>query len=60
MSKEIKYYGIAKFIDDFCTNNDGNKFKNPFWYIYPKELELKIKHQGTHTTFTDINITSED
>lgn len=29
-------------------------------YIYPKELHLKMKHQGTYTTFLDLDIFIND
>ena len=28
--------------------------------MYPKQLELKIEHQGEHTPFLDLDITIED
>ena len=37
------------------------EFFNYFKYIYPKELELKIEHQGTHaTSHVNFDISIED
>ena len=54
------YHGISRLIDYLCTINDNAEF---FWYfrkIYPKELELKVVHQGKYATFSDLDITIED
>ena len=55
--RAYKYHGIGRFIDDLCALNDGNDFAKSHRNIYPKELELKIEHQGTHATFLDLDIT---
>ena len=42
------------FIDGLCTTNEDVE------YIYPKQLELKLAHQGKHVGFLDLDITIED
>ena len=59
-SKVYKYHGVSRFIDDLCTINDGNEFLTLFKNIYPKELELKIEHEGNLTSVLDIDIKIED
>ena len=55
-----KFHGCARFIDDMCCLNDGGEFGKSYKDIYPKELELKCEHQGTHATFLDLEIVVED
>ena len=55
-----KFHGISRFIDDLCAINDGNQFAVIYHRIYPKELELKVEHQGNHATFLDLDITIQD
>ena len=50
----------SRFIDDLCAINDGNEFGNSFKCIYPKELETKLEHSGTHATFLDLDIKIEN
>ena len=54
--RTYRYHSIFRFIDDLCSLNDGNDFKNSHADIYPKELELKPEHEGTHATFLDLDI----
>ena len=35
-------------------------FQNPFKCIYSEEIELKLKHSGTHAAFFDLDIKIED
>ena len=49
-SKAYKYYGVSSFIDDICAIKDGNEFLTSFKNIYSKMLELKVEHQGNHTS----------
>ena len=35
-------------------------FQNPFKCIYSEEIELKLKHSGTHAAFFDLDIEIED
>ena len=46
-----KYHATSQFIDDLCAVNNQDEFSKPFKYIYPRELELKIEHSGTHGAF---------
>ena len=43
------FYSIGRFID-------RKSFFDNFKYIYPKELELKLEHHGSHATFLDLDI----
>ena len=36
--------------------NDGGEFGKNFLEIYATELELKAEHDGTHSTFLDLDI----
>ena len=55
----VKFHGTSRFIDDLCTIN-GDEFSSSQKYIYPKQLELKLEHQGKHVPFLDLDITIED
>ena len=55
--RALRYNGTTRFIDDQCCLNDSGDFGRSFKSIYPKELELKIEHQGDHATFLDLDIT---
>ena len=59
-SKAYKYHGISRFVDDFFAISDGNEAVTSFRNIYPKELELKVEHQGNHTSFLGFDIKIED
>ena len=50
------FHSIGRFIDDLCVINDKNSFFDNFKDIYPKELELKLEHQGSHATFLGLDI----
>ena len=50
------FHSIGRFIDDLCVINDRNSFFEIFKQIYPKELELKLEHHGSHATFLDLDI----
>ena len=45
------FYSTKRYIDDLCVINDRGEFERSICEIYPKELELKIEHQGDHATF---------
>ena len=55
-----RFHGTSKFIEDFCTINDDGEFSSSYKYIYPKQLELKLEHQGEHATFLDLDTAIED
>ena len=57
-SHAYKFHGTSRFKDDLWKINDDSEFSSP--YIYSKQLELKLKHQGEHVTFLDLDKTIED
>ena len=59
-ARAIRYLLATRFIDDECNLNDGGEFGRSFHEIYPKELELKCEHSGSHATFLDLEITIVD
>ena len=58
--KAMKFRYAVRFIDDQCNLNDGGEFGRSFHLIYPRDLELKCEHQGTHATFLDLQIDISD
>ena len=48
-----QFHSASRFIDDLYALNNGGKFGKAFLEIYPKELELNLKHNGIHA---DISI----
>ena len=38
----------------------GGEFGNSYKEIYPKELELKLEHNGSHATFLDLDLYIEN
>lgn len=59
-SRDYDFNGTSRFKKDLCTINDENEFSSWYKFIYPKQLELKIKHYGRNATFLDLKITIED
>ena len=57
--KARHFYATKCFIDDLGTLNDGGVF-NIYRDIYPPELQLKVEHSGTHTTFLNLDVTAKD
>ena len=57
-ARKFKY--ASRFIDDDGNLNDQGEFGCSFQTIYPKELDLKCEHQGTHATFLDMEINIVD
>ena len=55
-----KYHATSRFIDDLCAINDDDEISKSFKYIYSGELELKLEHSGTHATYLDLDIKTED
>ena len=45
---------------NLCAINDDNEFLTSFKNICPKELDLKVEHQGHHASFLDLDIKIED
>ena len=58
--RAIKFLLACRFIDDECNLNDGGEFGRSFSSIYPRELELKCEHEGSHATFLELDITKVD
>ena len=54
------FHSFHRFIEDLCAINDRNKVSVSFKDIYPEELELKVEHWGTRSTFLDLNITIKE
>ena len=38
-----------------CAINDGGEFGCTNAEIYPKELEIKLEHQGTYASFLNLD-----
>ena len=55
--KARHFHATKRFIDDLCTINDGNLFREIYKDIYPEELELRIEHSGLHASFLNLDIT---
>ena len=51
-----KFLNAVRFIDDECNINDHGEFSRSYHQIYPRELQLKCEHQGSHATFLDLDI----
>ena len=58
--KARHFHCTKRFIDDLCAINDGGEFGKACLEIYPKELELKVEHQGTHACFLNLDISVLD
>ena len=60
--KSRHFHSTKRFINDFCTTNEGGEFGRTNPDIYPKELELKPEHQSTAALLlqVDINIVDGD
>ena len=57
--RAYKFHGTSRFIDDLSPINNNGELSSLNKYIYPKQLELKLEHQGEHATFLDLDITIE-
>ena len=55
-----RFHGTFRFIDDLCALNDGNEFLHSYKEIYPKELVLKLEHNGSHATFLDLDLSIDN
>ena len=55
-----KYHRISNFTDGFSAINDDHAFLTSFKTIYPKDIELKVKHQENHTSFLVLHIKIEN
>ena len=54
--RAFRFLHASRFIDDELNLNDCGEFGKSFHLIYPKELQLKCEHQGTHATFLELDI----
>ena len=58
---KVRYFHTTeRFIDDIGTFNDVVVFNHVYKDIYPRELQLKDEHSGTHVTFLNLDITVKD
>ena len=55
-----KFRGTSRFLDDLWTINNDDEFSSSCKYIYLRQLELKLEHQGEHATFLYLDVTVED
>ena len=53
-TRDCRYNGVYRFIDDLYAVNEIAKFLSFFTKIYPKKLELKVELPGKHATFLDL------
>ena len=58
--KARHFHSIKRFIDDLCAINDGGEFGRSICEIYPKELKLKVEHQGDQAKFLNMDITIDE
>ena len=54
------FHSTKLFIDDLCSTNDGGQFGCANAELYPKELEIKLKHQGMHISFLNLDVNIVD
>ena len=54
------FHSTKSFIDDLCALNDRTLFEKVHGDIYPKELEFKKEHSGSHGTFLNLDITVQN
>ena len=58
--KTRHFHSTKHLIDDLCAINDCREFGKSFCDIYPKELELKVEHQGDQVTFLNLDMTIKE
>ena len=58
--KARHFHSRKRFIDDLYAINGGGEFERSVCEIYPKELELKVKCQGDHATFLNLDETIKE
>ena len=56
----FRFHATLRFIDKLCIINDDGDISSSYKYIFPKQLEQKLEHQGEHATFLYLGITIED
>ena len=60
ISIAYKFHGASGFMLNFCRTSNNGKVSSSMKHVYPKQLELKLEHQGKHATFLDLDIKIED
>ena len=55
--KGTHFHSTKCFIDDLCAINDCEEFRRSICVIYPKEIYVKLKYQGDHVNFLNLDIT---
>ena len=58
--KAILFYSRKLFIDSLCAINDSAEPWRSICEINPKQLELKVEHQGDDATLLNLDITIEE
>ena len=58
--KARHFHSTKIFIDDLCALNDGGEFGKVHKDIYLEELELKVEHSGSHTSFLNLDTTIKE
>ena len=53
-------HSAKRFIDDLYAINDGWEFERAICEIYLKEFKPKVKYQGDHATFLNLDITIKE
>ena len=56
----FRFHATLMFIDKLCIINDYGDISSSYKYIFPKQLDQKLEHQGEHATFLYLGITMED
>ena len=58
--KAILFYSRKLFIDSLCAINDSAESSRSVCEINPKQLELKVEHQGDDATLLNLDVTIEE
>ena len=51
-----RFPSTCQFINEVKTSNDAGEFRQAFFPIYWTKLVLKVKYNGSHATFLDLDI----
>ena len=52
--RAYKYHGTGHFVNELLTLNNFRDFLASHHQIYPKDIDLKVEHQGKYTTFLEL------
>ena len=55
-----RFHSTCQFINEFKTSNDAGEFRQAFFPIYWTELVLKVKCNGSHASFLDLDISIDN